>query len=156
MSLRACIHLSLSRIAFVNISALIWRVGHLSRMNSPRENCSCNHAKHRPCVRCICLIVGFLPVPITLIAVSLSSLNIAESFLFPSPKTRSHNCNAGSPIVLTATSAETISASGVECDLAVCFLLSAAKGKKVFLPLKQRKQPEVDTNVGFSAQFASA
>jgi len=57
---------------------------------------------------------------------------------------------------LIAISAATISASGVECETLVCFLLIAAKGKNVLGPDKHKNAPDVELKSGFSPQFASA
>ena len=77
-------------------------------------------------------------------AAALSSLKIASSFLLPLPSILSHRANEGIPIDRTAMSAATISASGVEWDTLVCFLLIAARGKKVFFAVKQKKAPDVE------------
>ena len=144
MSFRACIHLSLSMKCFEKISADICRVGQYSKVKSLRSKCSHHHDKQMPCVRCTCLIVGFLPASSTRIAAALSSLNTAESFLTPPPSILSHNDKDGMPIDLMAMSAATISASGVEWDTLVCFMLIAARGKNVSLRVRHRNAPDVE------------
>jgi hypothetical protein len=56
-------------------------------------------------------MVGFFPEVMTLIAVVLSSMNLAFMLL---PHNVSQSCRAGNASVLMAKSAATISASGVE------------------------------------------
>ena len=76
-----------------------------------------------------------------LVAAELSSLKFKVSFLF---RIVSHSVNAGRPSPRTAWSAATISASGVECDTAVCFLDCAAKGAEVLGPAIFRNVPDVE------------
>jgi len=56
----------------------------------------------------------------------------------------SQNVIAGNPSALKARFAATISASGVENEVAVCFLDSAATGNDVLGPSTLMKTPDVD------------
>ena len=59
-------------------------------------------------------------------------------------KILSHNAMAGMPSVLTAVSAATISASGVECDTHDWRLLVAESPANEYGPLMHRNTPVVD------------
>ena len=73
------------------------------------------------------------------------------------PRMVSHRSKAGRPSVLTATSAATISASGVLWDTHDCFLLTPFSGKKVFGPVIAMNTPVVDLEVSWHpAKSASA
>ena len=78
MGLLACTHLFVSVKCLVNMSADICRVRQYSNVKSLRSKRSHNHAKQMPCVRCMCLMVGFRPVSSTRMAAALSSLNTAD------------------------------------------------------------------------------
>ena len=106
-----------------------------------------SHLAHTSWVRCICRIVLFFPDLMTVIAVSLSSLEIIRTFR---PRTVSQKSKAGRPTILSAALAATNSASGVEYATQPCFLEIACIGKKLFGPLSTKKMPEVDLRLSLS------
>ena len=86
-------------------------------------------------------MVGFFPVFATWIIASLSSI-ISHTAGFPI--IASQMCKNGRPFTLNDCAQDTISASGVECDVAVCFFDIASIGQHVDSPDKLKCIPVVD------------
>eukprot|EP00971_Amphidinium_carterae_P183476 3641715-Amphidinium_carterae.1 len=89
--------------------------------------------------------------------ISLSGCLTASPGLTADPCANSSNGIAGSPTNLSAVSAATISASGVEWLTHVCRLETAAIGTCVYFPIIAKYTPDVDlAENGHPAKSASA
>ena len=82
----------------------------------------------------------------------LSSSMVATTFR---SNTMSRNWSAGNPSRRTAALAATISASGVLCDMHVCFLDTPFNGKKMLGPGRAIQIPVVDFDDSSPAKSAS-
>ena len=141
INIHARFHAMGSRKALVWISAAILDVISYIRMMYDNRNVSCIQTMLIPCDRSMCLMVGFFPLRMTAIIAWLSSWKtIWGSF----PATIRHKSTTGTPIVRSAKSAATISASGVEWLTHPCRLLAPATGNRVCLPWITMWAPEVE------------
>ena len=131
---------------FTSVKCLVMRspawysVGHSTNMKHFSTNLSFNQATSILCVLDMCLMLGFLPVITIRHAAELSSISLIV-ICFPS--TFSHKLRAGIACFASPWSIATISASGVDLDTDVCFLLTAASGTNDVGPTMHMKIPDV-------------